>query len=108
MPDINDFLNALKEDLLNFAEINLKEYKNELLKDGNEFAIKAKKDIERWGQQLLSGKLSQKDFEFLVKGKKDLAEMEALKQAGLTKIRIAKIKDGLIGIVINSALKTFL
>ena len=52
--------------------------------------------------------MSKKDFEFLLKGKKDLAEMEALKQLGLSKIRINKIKDGVIGIVVGSAFKTFL
>ncbi len=108
MPNINDFLNSLKNDLLNFAEDNLKEYKDELLKDGNTFAKKLKNDLERWGQGLISGALSKKDFEFLVKGKKDLAEMEALKEAGLAKVKISKFRDGVIGIVINSALKTFL
>ena len=108
MPDINDFLVSLKDELLGFAEDNLKEYKDELLKDGNDFAKKLKNDLERWGQGLISGALSQKDFEFLVKGKKDLAEMEALKQAGLGKIKINKLRDGVIGIVVNSALKTFL
>ena len=34
--------------------------------------------------------------------------MEALKQAGLGKIKINKLRDGVIGIVVNSALKTFL
>ena len=108
MPDINDFLVSLKDELLGFAEDNLNEYKDELLKDGNDFAKKLKNDLERWGQGLISGALNQKDFEFLVKGKKDLAEMEALKQAGLGKIKINKLRDGVIGIVVNSALKTFL
>lgn len=108
MPDINDFLVSLKDELLGFAEKNLKDYKDELLKDGNTFAKKLKSDLERWSQGLVSGALSKKDFEFLVKGKKDLAEMEALKQAGLGKVKINKIRDGVIGIVVNSAIKTFL
>ena len=108
MPDINDFLVSLKDELLGFAEKNLKDYKDELLKDGNTFAKKLKSDLERWGQGLISGALRKKDFEFLVKGKKDLAEMEALKQAGLGKVKINKIRDGVIGIVVNSAIKTFL
>jgi hypothetical protein len=108
MPDTNNFLNTVKDNLLGFAEENLKEYKDELLKDGNAFVKKTKNDLERWGQGLLTGALSKNDFEFLVKGKEDLAEMEALKQAGLGKIKISKLRDGVIGIVINSALKTFL
>jgi len=108
MPDFNDFISALKADLIDFAKENLNEYKDELLKDGNAFVKKAKKDLERWTAGLAAGMLSKKDFEFLLKGKKDLAEMEALKQLGLAKVRIAKIRDGVIDIVLGSVFKTFL
>lgn len=108
MPTFNEFISTVKDDLLDFAKENLNEHKDELLKDGNAFVKKAKKDLERWTEGLASGALSKDDFEFLLKGKKDLAEMEALKQLGLSKIRINKITDGVIGVVIGSAFKTFL
>ena len=108
MPTFNDFLTTLKNDLLKFAEENLKEHKDELLKDGNAFISSTKKDLQRWTEGLAAGVLSKKDFEFLVKGKKDLAEMEALKQLGLAKVRIVKLRDGVIDIVLGSVFKTFL
>ena len=108
MPTFNDFLLTLKVDLMIFAKDNLEEQKDELLKDGNAFIRKAKKDLERWTEGLTIGTLSKADFEFLLRGKKDLAEMEALKQLGLSKIRINKITDGVIGVVVGSAFKTFL
>ena len=108
MPTFNEFLSTIKEDLLEFAKENLEEYKDELLKDGNEFVKKAKKDLERWTEGLASGALSRADFEFLLKGKRDLAEMEALKQLGLSKIRVNKITNGVIDVVVGSAVKTFL
>ena len=108
MPTFNDFLSTIKDDLLEFAKENLEEYKDELLKDGNEFVKKAKNDIERWTEGLASGALSRADFEFLLKGKRDLAEMEALKQLGLSKIRVNKITNGVIDVVVGSAVKTFL
>ena len=108
MPTFNEFLSIIKDDLLEFAKENLEEYKDELLKDGNEFVKKAKKDLERWTEGLASGALSKADFEFLLKGKRDLAEMEALKQLGLSKIRVNKITNGVIDVVVGSAVKTFL
>jgi len=108
MPTFNDFLSTIKDDLLKFAEENLNEYKDELLKDGNAFIEKAKDDLKRWADGLATGALSKADFEFLLKGKKDLAEMEALKQHGLSEIKINKLTDGVIGVVVGSALKTFL
>ena len=108
MPTFNEFLSTIKDDLLEFAKENLEEYKDELLKDGNEFVKKTKKDLERWTEGLASGALSKADFEFLLKGKRDLAEMEALKQLGLSKIRVNKITNGVIDVVVGSAVKTFL
>ena len=108
MPTFNEFLSTIKDDLLEFAKENLEDYKDELLKDGNEFVKKAKKDLERWTDGLASGALSKADFEFLLKGKRDLAEMEALKQLGLSKIRVNKITNGVIDVVVGSAVKTFL
>ena len=108
MPTFNDFISTLKDDLMVFAKENLEEHKDELLKDGNAFVKKAKSDLERWTEGLAAGLLSKADFEFLLKGKKDLAEMESLKQLGLSKIRINKITDGVIGVVVGSAVKTFI
>lgn len=108
MPGFNEFINTLKDDLLEFAEENLNEYKDGLLKDGNAFVERTKDDLERWTLELAAGDITEDDFEFLVKGKKDLAEMEALKQLGLSKVRIAKLRDGILGVVVGSAVKTFL
>jgi len=108
MPTFNNFVSTLKNDLLDFAKENLEEYKDELLKDGTLFIEKAKSDLERWTEGLASGALSKADFEFLLKGKKDLAQMEALKQLGLSQIRITKITNGIIDVVVGSAVKTFL
>ena len=108
MPTFNDFVSTLKNDLLDFAKENLEEYKDEILKDGARFVEKAKSDLERWTEGLATGALSKSDFEFLLKGKKDLAQMEALKQLGLSKIRITKITNGIMDVVVGSAVKTFL
>ena len=108
MPNFNDFIVSLKSDLFDFAKENLEEYKDELLKDGTQFIEKTKSDLERWTDGLASGALSPNDFEFLLKGKKDLAEMEALKQLGLSKIRITKIFNSLTNVIASSAIKTFL
>lgn len=108
MPTFNDFVSTLKNDLLDFAKENLEEYKDEILKDGTLFIEKAKSDLERWTEGLATRALSKADFEFLLKGKKDLAQMEALKQLGLSKIRITKITNGIMDVVVGSAVKTFL
>jgi len=108
MPTFNDFVTTIKNDLLDFTKENLEEYKDEILKDGKAFVEKTKEDLQRWTEGLATGALSKADFEFLLRGKKDLAKMEALKQLGLSKIRITKITNGIIDVVVGSAIKTFL
>ena len=108
MPNFNDFVDTLKNDLIDFAKENLEEYKDELIKDGSQFFEKTKTDLERWTKGLNSGVLNQDDFEFLLRAKKDLAEMEALKLTGLAQIKIDKITDGVIDVIVGSAIKTFL
>ena len=108
MPNFNDFVDMFKNDLLDFARENLEEYKNELIKDGSQFVEKAKTDLERWTEGLASGALNKEDFEFLLKAKKDLAEMEALKLSGLAQIKIDKLTNGIIDVIVGSAIKTFI
>jgi hypothetical protein len=54
---------------------------------------------------MADGTLAPKDFAFLVRGKKDLATMNALTQAGLAAIRIDQIRSAMIDLIITAAAK---
>lgn len=107
MADINDFLDALKSQLTDIAKEVGGDIKDELIRDGTVFFEKSKDDLQRWMPLLAEGKLTRDEFEYLLKAKKDLAEMEALKQKGLAKARIDKLKKALFGAIVGSALRTF-
>jgi len=53
-------------------------------------------------------KISKEIGQMMKEGKKDLAEMEALKQAGLAQVKLDKITNGIIDVITGSAIKTFL
>lgn len=108
MADFNDFLESLKKGLEELIKKNWKEVKDAAEKDGNAFFDKTKEDLKRWTKLLAQGDLSQDDFEWLVVGKKDLAEMEALKQAGLALVRLERFQNALISLVIDTAFDIFL
>ncbi len=105
MSVFNDFLNILKSDLIEVGKNFGEDIKNELVDDGQAFAQKCREDLERWTTQLAEGSLSKEDFAYLVKAKKDLAEMEALKQKGLAKAKIDKLKAAVVNSVVGSTLK---
>jgi hypothetical protein len=108
MADFDDFLENLKKGLEELAKKNWAEFREAAEKDGKAFVEKTKEDLRRWTKLLAQGDLSKDDFEFLVAGKKDLAEMEALRQAGLTLVRLERFQNALISLVIDTAFETFL
>jgi len=108
MADFNDFLESLKKGLEEIIKKNWKEFKDTAEKDGKAFFDKTKEDLKRWTKLLAQGDLTKDDFEFLVAGKKDLAELEALKQAGLAQVRLERFQNALTSLVIDTAFDTFL
>jgi len=108
MADFDDFWGSLEKGLEDLAKKNWKEFGEAAEKDGNAFFDKTRTDSQRWTKLLAQGDLSQDDFEWLVAGKKDLAEMEALKQAGLALVRRERFQNALISLVIDRAFEAFL
>ncbi len=108
MATFDEFLKTLKTELVEFAEYSWKIYKTAAVKDGKAFLEKSKADLERWTKMLAKGELTRDDFEWLVVGKKDLAELEALKQKGLAKVALDRFVNGLIDTIVSTAFKIFL
>jgi hypothetical protein len=108
MATFQDFLDSLKTELAEFAENNWQTYRDAAIKDGNAFIDKARGDLERWTVMLSTGGLSREDFEWLLKGKKDLAELETLKQLGLAQTALDTFIGGLIGTIVSTAFKILL
>jgi hypothetical protein len=108
MASFNDFVDALGTDLAKYVETSWKTYKTASVKDGNAFFQKLKGDLERWTKMLASGGLTRDDFEWLVVGKKDLAELAALKQKGLAKVALDRFLNGLVDTFVTTAFRVFL
>lgn len=108
MAAFDDFIEELKTEIVEFAEYSWKAYKNAAIKDGKAFLEQSKADLERWTKMLAKGDLTRDDFEWLMVGKKDLAELVALKQKGLAKVALDRFTNGLIDTIVSTAFKTFL
>lgn len=108
MAKFDDFKDAVLEGIKSLAASTVKSMKDDALRDGKTFLLKTEADLKRWTRLLANGSLSKDDFEWLVQGRKDLAEMELLKQRGLLQVRIDKFTNGLIDLVIEKAFDTFL
>ncbi|HEV8540745.1 MAG TPA: hypothetical protein VGQ60_06240 [Nitrospiraceae bacterium] len=103
MANFDQFFKELKKGSVEIAKREASDFVKEATSDGNAFLDSVKADLKTWTKQLATGKLTKEDFEFLVKGKKDLAKMEALTQAGLAAIRVERIRVAMIDLVITAA-----
>ena len=107
MSKFDEFKSTLENGIGDLAEDTLKEFKDDAINDGKDFLRETDEDLRRWTSQLAAGELSQDEFKWLVQGKKDLAELKALKQKGLALAETDKFRAGLITLVTNTALDVF-
>ncbi|MEW6543380.1 MAG: hypothetical protein AB1411_07200 [Nitrospirota bacterium] len=103
MFDFEKFFQEVKAGAVEIAKQEAAGFVKEATSDGTAFLDAVKADLHAWAEQYAEGKLSKEDFEFLVRGKKDLAKMEALTQAGLAAIRVDRVRVALIDLVITAA-----
>jgi len=99
------FLKEVKAGVIAIARGEAKEFAKQARADSKKFVDAIRADLEKWTRQLAAGELSKGDFDFLVRGKKDLAEMNALTQAGLAAVRIERIRTASIDLITTAASK---
>ena len=100
--DYNLFLEKLKKNLQKTALKFGKEYSNQLVKSGENFAQKSKKNIEEWIKAANSGKLSRDDLKWLLASEDDLAQMEVLKEKGLALAQKDKLREAFVNSIIDT------
>ncbi len=103
MADFDRFLELLSDNLKAFVQEHWSDLRDAALQDGQAFVETTRADLERWLGLLAEGALTREDFEWLVQGKRDLAELEALKQAGLAKVRLDQFRSSLVNVVVDTA-----
>ena len=88
-----------------FAAEKWNELKDDAVEDAKKFLTEVKDDVQRWIPLLAEGKLTSDDLLWLIKGKRDLAQLLYLKEKGLTKPDLDKFFEGLLQTIISTAFK---
>jgi uncharacterized protein (DUF305 family) len=99
--DFESLLKNLEDEISSLAVSTVKDYADQAKKDGKNMIETLKTDLQNWGQQVIDGKLSKDDLEFLVMSKKELIQMNALKQAGLALVKIDEFKNSVLTLIVN-------
>ncbi len=108
MSSFDDFLDAVKTGAKDLAKEIFDGYEIEAKDDAEAFLEKTKVDVKRWTTLLAEGKLTEQDFSDLIQAKKALAEIHALRQAGVALTKLERFRSGLINLVIDTAFDVFL
>lgn len=94
--DTENAVSELKSEIGDLAKVMLNKYKDAAVDDGQDFLDSIKDDLKKWAGMLSRGEIDKDEFDSLVRGKKDLAEMKALKQLGLAKVQYDKFVNAVI------------
>ena len=106
MINFSQILEDFKNELMNLSSDLKDDMKDALLKDGLDFMDRSRADLERWLNLSASGQLSTEELEWLMRSKKDLAEMESLKQKGLALARIDRYRNAVARSAISAVFKS--
>jgi hypothetical protein len=100
--DIDSIVKTTLSGSEELAKTLFRNYVGQATKDVDGFLQSAKEGIERATQLRLEGKIDDEDLEDLILGKKDLATMHALKQAGLAKAAVDTFVNGVVQILVDA------
>ncbi len=102
--DIEELLKLLKEELLKVLGESYGDFKTETKEDIEAFLTLSKVKLERWTNLLASGALTVDDYEWLLVSQKDLLVLNALYQAGVSKLRLGHLKNKIIKTIVNTVI----
>lgn len=93
---------TLRNEIAHMATAQVKEYANEAKADGWKLLENLKSEIQSWSKLLAEGKIKPDDLQFLMMAQEELLKMNALKQAGLGKIKADEFKNSVLELVIKT------
>lgn len=102
------FMRQLKTALRERLEREWPNFRSALFEIGDGFIDRTRTDLARWTGLLAVGALSPEDFEWLVFGRRELAELEALRLAGLSLAQVDRFRAALVETVVGTAFRHFL
>lgn len=106
--DIDKLIKLLKEELLKVLNDSYGEFKTETKTDVEAFLNLSKEKIARWTILLSEGQLTADDYKWLLGSQKDLLVLNALYQAGVSKLRLGHLKNKIIKTIVQTVITVVL
>ncbi len=105
MFDFDGFLSETLKELKEFIKKHWEGYAKDILDETETVLKESKEDIQRWVGLVVKGELGRDELEFLLQSKKELIKLKGLEQAGLSLIKIERLRDAIVCLVVENALE---
>ena len=106
--NFQDYVDQLSASIKSMAATQWADYKDAAIEDSSAFVASSECDLEDWCEQVALKEISSDDLEWLVKGKIDAAQLRALKEQGLAKVRLEQFRNSLVDVIVGSLVKVAL
>ena len=107
MASFDDFLNAVLDGAVDLAKQTIGDFPADARSDASRFLTYTEASLREWTLELANGELTPREFADLADDLVDLAKLVALSRLGIAKTALQRFRDGLIELVINTAIKMF-
>jgi hypothetical protein len=103
MPNIDT--EAVEQEISDLAATSVADLAQISIRDGNSLFANAQQQLQKYSDQLAKGEIDKDQLEEdLREDLLALANMDALKQAGLGQVRLAAFTNGVVNILIRAAI----
>lgn len=100
--DLNAIISEVTSKIVDLAKQEAEGYIEQASRDAVDFVKLVFDNMNRWAKLVISEELTMSEFKFLLKGQKGLLVMHSLSLAGLAAVRIQRIRDGIINILVST------
>jgi len=95
----NNFTQELKDKVKKLITDNYNDFKPELEKDLKTFLETSAEKLERWATLYANQEINDEELEWLLKSQLDFVSLQALQAAGISKIKLNKLKNNVIKLI---------
>ena len=105
MDGFSKILSEIKVKVELISEKHFEKYTQDAVSDGLKLISKYQDDLAQWTEELMEGKMTKAEFEFLLKQKQDISELETLNQKKLPEIRLKRFHEDILDSIARLARK---
>ncbi len=103
--DLNAIISEVTSKIVDLAKQEAEGYIEQASHDAIDFVKLVFDNMNRWAKLVISEELTVNEFKFLLKGQKELLVMHSLSLAGLAAVRLQRLRDGIINILVSTVTK---